>query len=127
MKNTKVDESNKILIRREKNIKGAVLGVLRYKDLRLYTLESEKDIIPTGEYKAFMRESPSNGRVIELKNVKNRSYIQIHVGNYLRDTQGCILVGKKRSVRLPAVLQSKSAMKELLNKVKNKKIKVVVE
>lgn len=77
------------------------IGVLNYGgDKRACTLElpyvsNEKNIscIPAGYYIAQYRKSPSNGDVIELKNVPNRSYIQIHAGNYTSQIEGCILVG----------------------------------
>lgn len=54
-----------------------------------------KECIKTGTYKAAIYESPKHGRtVILLKDVPGRTYIEIHQGNYLKDTEGCILVGK---------------------------------
>lgn len=50
--------------------------------------------IPVGIYDAVKFNSPSNGECILLKDVPNRSYIEIHAGNYYTDIEGCILVGK---------------------------------
>jgi hypothetical protein len=52
--------------------------------------------VPAGTYEAFCRTSPSNGEVIELKDVPGRSHIQLHVANWSKDVSGCIGVGKKR-------------------------------
>lgn len=50
--------------------------------------------IPAGDFDGFVRLSPSRGyEVPELKNVPGRSNIQIHKGNSVADTEGCILVG----------------------------------
>lgn len=49
--------------------------------------------IPDGVYRYKFRNSPSNGRVLELQNVEGRTYIQIHAGNFTRQIKGCILVG----------------------------------
>src|SRR6056297_1040927 len=52
--------------------------------------------IPTGIYEGFLRMSPSRGRLIpELKDVPQFKHIQIHSGNSVKDTDGCILVGDK--------------------------------
>jgi hypothetical protein len=57
-----------------------------------------KSCIPAGTYKMFKRLSPARGIFVwELKDVPGRSNIQIHVGNFLTDTEGCILVGFQHS------------------------------
>jgi len=50
--------------------------------------------IPKGPYIAQLVDSPKHGRVYELQYVPGRSEIQLHVGNDLADTLGCVLVGK---------------------------------
>lgn len=50
--------------------------------------------IPEGNYIAIPHISPRFGNSIWIQNVPNRSEILIHLGNYHRDTLGCILVGK---------------------------------
>lgn len=50
--------------------------------------------IPAGTYRMYKRLSPSRGMFVwELLDVPGRSNVQIHVGNTLADTEGCILVG----------------------------------
>lgn len=49
--------------------------------------------IPIGIYPVKQYNSPSKGRVFLLDDVPNRSMIEIHVGNTIADTEGCILVG----------------------------------
>lgn len=72
-------------------------------DFLCHTLElpwrnNEKNIscIPTGSYIAEMTNSPKFGQVYKLRNVKDRSHILIHAGNYPDETNGCILVGVGR-------------------------------
>jgi hypothetical protein len=99
--------------------------------LELPWLENQRSIscIPAGEYEAFKRMSPRNGSVVEFANVKDRSNIQIHRGNYTRQIEGCILVGD--SVRfldadsIPDVANSSAMMDRLLALLPNK-FKVVV-
>ena len=51
--------------------------------------------IPKGTYKVTSRESEKYGKHYILADVLNRDAILIHVGNYTKDTHGCILLGVK--------------------------------
>ncbi len=88
------------------------------------TLEKIKSIkqygetaIPTGVYEAEIYQSPSHGTVILLKDVKGFSMIEIHVGNFPKDSLGCLLVGSSHGTDV--VKNSKATMKKLLELVKN--------
>ena len=50
--------------------------------------------IPNGYYRAERFDSPSKGKCWKIKDVFGRTYILIHIGNTLEDTEGCILVGR---------------------------------
>jgi hypothetical protein len=55
-----------------------------------------KDVscIPAGSYRAELRDSPKRGyQVYGLLDVPDRDDIEIHIGNFPVDTDGCILVG----------------------------------
>jgi hypothetical protein len=55
--------------------------------------------IPAGLYRLFIRKNADtrhNYDVLELIGVPGRSNVQIHIGNRLTDTEGCILVGDER-------------------------------
>jgi len=76
--------------------------------------------IPKGEYKAFIRNDGKRKWRLQLKNVKDRSYIQIHIGNYQRDITGCILVGEdviKHTNKECMVTNSKKTMDRLFDKM----------
>jgi len=103
-----------------------VIGRLRYYDFQCFTLElpdlnnqSNISCIPDGQYKVKKYDSPSKGNVILLENVPNRTYIEIHAGNFTRQILGCILVGD--SIRwldkdkIPDVANSKNTLRKLLN------------
>lgn len=98
-----------------------VLGNFQCFTLELPWLNNANDIscIPEGVYKAFKRNSPTNGFVIELKEVPNRSYVQIHKGNYTRNVKGCILVGDGikflDSDSIPDVTSSSVTLTKLLS------------
>lgn len=76
------------------------LGKLAYEGFECDTLElpyrlNDKNIscIPTGKYKVSRRFSGKYGWHFILHEVKDRSFILIHSGNYYTHTRGCILVG----------------------------------
>ena len=53
--------------------------------------------VPPGTYNVVPYASPSKGSVYLLQDVPNRSYIEIHAGNYYTQIAGCILVGREFS------------------------------
>lgn len=97
----------KIIITRTISNRQCVFGrlqVFNNADILLYecyTLElpnlknkARISCIPAGTYKGISGKSPKNGLCIKLSDVPNRSFIQIHAGNTVADTLGCILVGE---------------------------------
>lgn len=68
--------------------------------------------IPEGTYQVTRHNSPTFGDCFLVNDVPNRSEILIHAGNTTDDTQGCLLPG--RSHRSTQVLESRAAMKQLL-------------
>ena len=64
--------------------------------------------IPAGVYPALRFNSPHIGyQLFQLANVPNRVGIDIHIGNYPHDSEGCILVGQ--SAEDAAIDHSKAA------------------
>jgi len=88
---------------------------------------SRVSCIPAGIYRTVDHVSPKFGRTRWVQNVPERSDILIHAGNLAGDTSkklrtdvaGCILVGTYRGVlqRQAAVLSSRQALKELLQRL----------
>lgn len=61
------------------------------------TLENNELEIPVGTYKVTLYDSPRfKMKVPLLHNVPGRNMIEIHPGNYEKDSKGCILVGETR-------------------------------
>ena len=69
--------------------------VLNCKTLELPWLNNQKKIscIPKGKYHVVKRTSQKYGNHFYVQNVPNRDMILIHAGNYVTQTEGCILVG----------------------------------
>lgn len=114
------------------------VGVLTVEgsDFRCFTLElpdkgnqSQVSCIPSGTYGYFKRNSPTNGEVLELRGVFNRSNIQVHKGNYTSDVVGCILVGKTiadiNGDGVPDVTSSGDTLKQLLSLVEDEGVIVI--
>lgn len=87
-----------------------------------------KTAIPTGEYQVTITYSNRFKQQMPLlNNVPGFSGIRIHSGNTAQDTDGCILVGKNKTVG--KVLESKKTYQELykiLSSVGNEKIHITI-
>ncbi len=103
------------------------LGRLTYKDFQCFTLElpwldnqTNISCIPAaGAYQAEKYNSYNNGKCIAITNVKDRTHIQIHSGNFVRQIKGCIAVGDSIKFldgdTIPDVTNSKNTLKALLD------------
>ena len=98
-----MNELDKLKIKRVHKRNDCTLSVIMYRNmmfkmLELPDLDNQKNIscIPEGAYWAKKRFSPGKQyEVIEYEDVPNRTYIQIHGGNYTRDILGCQLAGEE--------------------------------
>lgn len=77
--------------------------------------------IPVGIYKVTQFDSPRMGRDFLLHDVPGRAMVEIHAGNTIKDTEGCILIGtgfsqieygEDKGVR--AVIYSRSTLATML-------------
>lgn len=72
--------------------------------------------IPEGVYHGAIQPSPHFKRDLpELLDVPGRSQILIHVGNYVTDSQGCILVGLHRDDVNRTLSNSRAAVELVLD------------
>ena len=95
-----------------------VAGLLKFEDQSLWTLECpwrENQVftscVPDGSYPLIAFESPQHPDCWVLTPVPGRTGILIHVGNKVKDTQGCILIGQDQEPG--AVWSSKDALRQL--------------
>lgn len=93
-------------------------------DFECYTLEDPpRDVkiqgvtaIPAGRYPVYVTYSPRFGRLLPLLHgVPGFTGIRIHPGNTAKDTEGCILVGRRRSA--DEVYESRLAFDALFAKI----------
>ncbi len=98
-----------------------ILPFPRCRDMEFATLEQpwkdnrlNESCIPAGEYNLHWAESPSKGWCWHFDNdeTEPRTHILIHLGNWVRDTKGCVLLGKWHTDRHFKVEQSAAAMRE---------------
>lgn len=91
----------RMILIRDSIVNDAVLGSLYVGGVKVCeTLENKAKLIPCGEYSLNVSKSPKFGRMLPLvynDKVPMRRGIRIHVGNSVKDTSGCILVGFGRN------------------------------
>lgn len=84
--------------------------------LELPWVDNQRGIscIPLGTYEVRLLPSKRWGRPIpHIQNVPGRSAIEIHIGNFLRDTDGCVLLGN-RFLRDDVILGSRLAFEKFM-------------
>lgn len=69
--------------------------------------------IPKGEYSATIRDDGKLGWRIELIGVPGRNNIQLHIGNTIADSTGCLLPGEDIAGSLCTVSKSGAALEKL--------------
>jgi len=98
-----------------------------------YTLEDiERDVkiksetaISKGTYKVIINQSNRFKRLMPLLlNVPNFEGVRIHAGNTNHDTEGCILVGRTRSIDF--IGQSRKAYDSLFKKMQDSKEEILL-
>jgi hypothetical protein len=65
--------------------------------------------IPVGTYSAFVRTETKDKWRIELRDVPKRGNIQLHIGNFVADSLGCILIGRNLTDNLCTLTDSQAA------------------
>lgn len=76
-----------------------------------------RSCIPAGTYMAELKSHEEHGPILHITPVEGRDPIYIHIGNWRRQTQGCILPGKYFKVDQhndEMVVSSADAMKAII-------------
>lgn len=131
---------------------GYTKGLLYIEDeFQCFTIEDQerkvkikhKTCIPEGRFEITLRDFGGfDGRYKEkfpemhkgmlwLRDVPNFEYILIHIGNYTKNTSGCILVGKRTESTKQSIERSKQAYIEFYKKVikafeRNEKVYITI-
>lgn len=112
-----------IVVERFNRSKEGTLSRIYFDGLQFVGLEPYEYIVPSGNYLLTLTRSPRfsakypyskvhNGLVPLINGVAGHSGVRIHVGNYVSDTQGCLLIGN--SVAPSMIKDSTLAYKNLL-------------
>ena len=82
-------------LRRSARHPRGVFGELRIeREIVCVTLEHPDKLIPAAPYSLILRWSPRFGMLVpEVVGVPDRTDIEMHPGNKMEDTEGCILTG----------------------------------
>ena len=111
----------KLVLNRDNASTAATMGQMWLEgQLAAYTLELPmKDgkpgsAIPAGTYRIGIYPSPHFGRLMPLlEGIPGRSEIEIHWGNDVVDTRGCILVGEQRDLSTHEIFNTRKKFEEL--------------
>ena len=103
----------------------ATFGILSGDDFPLcVTLERpwldnapDTSCIQAGTYACIPHNTPEKPNCWEVTGVPGRSAILIHVGNFVSDSEGCILVGTSFDGNAPEILGSVNALNLLREKL----------
>jgi hypothetical protein len=67
--------------------------------------------IPLGRYQVIKFHSPAHNKYLaRVINVPDFDFIEIHIGNFAKDTKGCLVLGYEMAVN--SVLDSRAAIEE---------------
>lgn len=125
-------------------LENGVHGTMTFKDgTELRTLERpwkgnarRISCIPEGTYKMRKRYSPLVSRLTkgryelawEIVDVPDRDYILVHQGNYVKDSEGCVLVGMSKGFQgdEPTVWSSRKAFEGFMDKMAERDVWEIV-
>lgn len=103
--NNKREDRMDVILRRDRYTIDGVFGTLTDRDDNVIAITLEHSYptvvgkfqakVPSGDYVCRRRYSPRfRYDVFEILDVPKCTYIEIHVGNYNRDSEGCVLLGR---------------------------------
>ncbi len=115
-----------IIVQRFNRTKNGTLSRIYFDEMQFVGLEPYDYIVPEGNYLLTLTHSPRfsfkypynkvhNGLVPLINGVSGHSGIRIHVGNYVSDTKGCLLIGT--SVAPGMIKNSSVAYQNLLTRM----------
>lgn len=98
----------------------------QWRDLKKEAKVRGETCIPAGRYKIVMSPSAKFKRNMPyLVDVPQFTGIMIHTGNYVEDTQGCILVGEQKNDMLVLSKDTFNRLYDLLSLDKENEIEII--
>ena len=106
-----------ITIRRLTIKGGATFGEIFLNNIKIgVTLEPTGLKIKKDTYSAKVYNSPRfHRKVVKLEDKHGRTYIEIHAGNYVSNSTGCILIGTEKKGMM--ITSSIAALTKLINSI----------
>ena len=117
-----------IIIKRLTNSGNGTFGDIYLNNIKIgVTLEPTSLKIQKDTYHAKVYNSPRfHRKVIKLEDKNGRTFIEIHAGNYVRNSTGCILVGSVKKDKM--ITSSIATLNKLINKISTpNNIEVIVK
>jgi hypothetical protein len=106
-----------LTLTREAPVKGAIFGLMQGLSRLLHTLEGVGTSFPSGKYLCKPHGwEPGNPykyqytRVWEITGIPKRGAMLFHIGNFIKNTRGCVLPGLGRNPATPMVTDSAKAI-----------------
>jgi len=82
----------KVVVNRILNNKSTISTVEVDNMIKYYGMEPENPI-PAGTYTLIPYNSPIHGKIAMLGGSMAKRFIEVHIGNYPKDTRNCLLLG----------------------------------
>ena len=131
------EDTKNVTIYRYYSGNDVTLGVLIIDGVRepLFTLENPwmgnkigLSCIPPGKYLCKPFSGQLKKDVYIIQDVAERSYILFHIGNYVNETKGCILIGKgvDTSQKKSMLISSQKAMKKFRSIIGNNEFRLEI-
>ena len=125
---------NALYLEREGSSPWGTFGRLQVGDWECCTVEPRwrgnavgQSCIPDGNYRMSLRESPMVARTTsgrfqrgwEVTDVPGRTFVMIHPGNWARNSDGCILVGRSHAIvgNEPGITSSQDTFSALMERL----------
>lgn len=110
----------RITIQRQTEGSSCITGTILVNDRHVaHTLERPNinntpqiSAVPAGTYQATVRFDHADAWRLELQDVPGRQNVQIHVGNWVNQTRGCILIGASVDASTCTISDSRAAYRQ---------------
>ena len=107
---------------RIKQTKTTILGYMSVGTARFFTLENAEKALPVGKFKVQVNRSAKFGRSLPLiwnDDVPVSRGYRIHLGNWYKNSEGCVLVGNTSDLAALRIGDSSRAERQIVMLLNN--------